>query len=502
MQEVNLIYLFTLKFEPIIVYLRFQELTEAVPWNLWITHRNIIEYDKLLSEPWYWTYMASKRRFQKVKISEAAYWNKRLLCNLFARIGGCVQELHLIVCILDYSPSFLDFLRTMPKLKKIVLHEVGALETFMMNSNYELPMLSKLETLVMVKSEYVALKCFAKSKISTFKLFTDTIEDDIQPLLDFLKAQKNLTTLALRSMRNSQLFEAAVADDAFTFKLQKLSLVNFKFTSIPNDYNELLKFLQTQSRFIVELELGIFPESIIEFVFSTFRSLRLLRISVKSIPSDMNFYKRLEVNSSVDKLVLCGSSKMIIEPLKEFFHHLPNLETLVLAGTFDATICAASKYVHRLQHLHILEPIDAFNFDAIKCPHLKTLFVGEIVNTFDYGFLFGSEIDWKTFGANNPNIIELHLKTINLDYFYIGDIVKNLRLKVLRVGSKIIADKKFFKVVRESSKDLQLLSINQCSNKIKMSKLADIASLHFHGGEALEFPEPNHGAFWCDKVYY
>lgn len=479
---------------------RWRELSQEVPWNLNLIFNNLNDG----SEARIWPLMMSRRVFVKAKITTVRELDHYLL-DFFEMNGGRIQELHIFYCLLN--DTFFEVLKTMPKLKKIILYETRMAQSLPEPKFLRLPPLNKLQTLEVVACGFRILKYFKHANLTAFKIFFAMNVETAEPLLDFFASQENLKSLALRSVRDMklQLFQIPNSYDMIPFTLKKLSLLEFRFRTTPNDYNNLLVFLQIHSKTIEELEVGrSFPNFIFEFIFSKFRKLRLLKIYTKSIPSDMEVYQRLKFNKSVTKLVAVGDLLSDAEPLKEIFLHLPNIETLILTRSFDAAVKLAAIHLPHLKHLTIEESIDTLCLNEVKFPHLETLHIGRIhhpIDWLDVFDVFNNVIDWIAFTSNNPNITELHIKSVNPTMFNIKAITKNLKLRELRIGTKICADKKFFHAIRENCNHLEMLCIPRDSLKVKVSKITDIRALHFYEDAGLEFPKRTDGEMWIRKDY-
>lgn len=421
------------------------------------------------------------------------------MIEIFTRLGAWVEELFLFDCVFDDSKIFIEWLQTMPKLRKCIMLETSTLNLFDDPSEEEnLPKFEKLETIEMVKSEYRLLEYFTTAQVKTLKILDscDGSLAGLQGLKKFLTTQKSLKTLALRSITadESQLFKQPLLPERIPFKLQKLSLLGFKLRTEPNDHNNLKQFLQVHARSIEELEIGrFFPDFIFEFIFSRFKKLKTLKVSTKGIPINDEVYERLDVNTSVTKLIIEDETQENNEPLENFLVHLPNIESLLISEEFDVeTMQFIARHCEKLRHLVIGEMKKAY--EEISFPLLEKLHI-------DYVF---DRINWARFTQANPKIKDLSIKTIEADMLDIGEVTKNLKLRVFRLGANFVTDVDFYDAICCNCHDLELLSVHHGSVAIDESETVNVPALKFHADEVFhctEFASRKDGQFWNDDDY-
>lgn len=447
-------------------------------------------------ESWVELLLATNRKFHKVKIDEMLELEKNQSLEIYQRIGSHIRELHLLTCVLDNFNLFLDVMKTMPNLKKLIMRDTATLVDFNHLPDAELPVLAKLDTLEFVKSQYEILKCFNRAQLKTLKILSSTDEDRQapEPLVEFLATQKKLETLALRSIEHgkSKLFQTPV-DDFIPFRLKKLSLQGIKLRESPNDYNNLLKFMKLHARTLDELELGRkFPDFVYEFIFSQFKSLKTLRFMANEIPKiEDQFYERLEENKNITKLVVNDTSPPDHtdsghQPLKELLKRLPNVASLKMLDYCDKDIMHfVAENLKQLKNLDV-KNFNGSIFDGLQLSSLTSLKI----------FQVDGNVDWDGFTKANVGITDLFIEVIyDSNDFNIESIVENLKLRNLVIlESGIVGNKKFFDAIRKCS-ELKSLEMDENSLALDISEVADIPLRLRSGCHA------DSSVFWNDSDY-
>jgi hypothetical protein len=464
--------------------LRFRDAANSIPWNLSLKFEN---YEKIDIEP----LLQSNRRFRSVSLDGSLMsqfmWSKNKLVEILTKHGSWVKELKLFSCCIDNIELFAKIMLATPKLKKLVMTHTAGMGEFKAEN---LPSFDKLETLEFLTCEYRMLDCLKNAKLSTFKVMSnDGPDQDMEPLIEFLASQKNLKSLALRWFESdsSQLFKAPLYAEKISFKLKKLSLLKFKLRQTPNDYSNLLMFLQTQAKSVEELEIGhAFPDFIFEFVFSKFMKLRKLKININGIPSDMEVYNRLVTNTSVETLVIAGTEPDSIEAVQEFMHHLPNVESLTFceSQSEDLMTFVSTNFV-RLRYLN------AWNINGLQSPTVEIINIKTIATT-----------DWNLIHGANPKITEIHVKGQMFGAeTSIIQMIEVLNLSVLRIGGLFSADSNFFEAVRANLTKYKQISIARKSLQVPESEVADIPKLCYLSELDIEVINKFDVEFWNESDY-
>lgn len=424
--------------------------------------------------------MWSKRRFHKMQITRGLWTLPKQAGNVLlviAHSGEYIQELTFHNCLPpDWELSTGAF-TAMPNLKKISVFNTSK-NTSAPDKTEKIakPGFSKLKTLVMVESDYRILDFFENAQVETLKILNSTKEGNqpAQHLLNFLAHQKQLKTLALRSFafNCSDFFRTPIKDGTIQFQLKTLSLTGIKLNKSTNEYNNLLKFMKIHSGTLEELELGReFSESIYEFVFAKMKKLKSLRLMAETLPTNQDFYNRLEENSNVTSLTFTDTG-VVFSPLSMFFQRLPNLENLELKDYRQKeTLKSIATDLKQLTCLAIS------NFDLIQdlqFQSLKTLIVQP----------FYRQVDWDGFTKANPDISELKIQSESyITNQNIEKITKNLtKLQHLTIECKIDGNVKFFDVIRKNCSGLKTLNMNQYSLRVNISQIANIRGLCFRRG--------------------
>lgn len=401
----------------------------------------------------------SNRRFTTVKW----VFTESFELEFYKKHGTRVQQLFLKIDkpVKAQQPKFIEMLSSLPKLKRYVVRDWS--EKFKANPDADFPSFEKLETLELLHSDLSVLKCFKNSKLSTLKLLglQDLKKENTNLLIEFFATQKHLKALALRSVHEnySELFEDAIANSMIPFRLEKLSLLNFRLSVFYN----LINFMLLHAGTLEVLELSSYmPDEVFELMFSKFKKLRSLSVSLSAIPDELNYNDQLENNESVTTLVLHGED-FNQETVEDFFQHLPNVENLIVNDAQTEILELAAKHFIGIKHLKI----DGFYEPRQHFPDLRTLHVTAFGDS-----LFGYMI--------NP------LETID-------NSTRNTNLQELTIGFPVNGDEKFFEVIRRNCPKLKMLSIHKDSLRIDSSEAAGIKALRLHDDKPPRFCETE---FW------
>lgn len=406
-----------------------------------------------VNEDWADDLLVSNRKFYKVKIDEALDWKKNNMLDVFKHIGAHIQELSLFFCVFDDTEIFIEFLKAIPNLKRLILAETASMDPSQDLVQENLPLLSKLEALEMMRAGYPILATLQKAQLTTFKVLDsmDGVDESPTPLLNFLGIQKKLKTLALRSICKSKLFQTPIMEEIAQFKLKTLSLQGIKLNTTPNEYNNLMKFMKLHSNTIEELDLGrTFPDFFYEFVFAKFKNLKKLRLMVSELPTETDFFDRLEENKSVTSLSMVESSSENWSSVsKELFKHVPNVEKLSFTNYCEnETLEFIANNLKQLKNL----TLNSFNGNEnIQFPALTSLKILESQ----------SVINWNTLTTANSGITELILDNYYLykeEHF--ESITCNLKqLRSLKIGSEVHLEQNFFDLIHKNCSQMKSLRI-------------------------------------------
>lgn len=245
--------------------------------------------------------------------------------EVFQKHGVNVVKLRLDYCTIPSLIQFAGLLKFMPNLK-----DVGMLETTSdgVPPEQDLPELKKLKILDMSRCDSSILKCFQNAKLTTLNFCYRRHPLHCDFLEDYLKSQKMLTKLTIKSMYEEQakLFRT----DKWPFKLTHLSLLDMGLQV--DDYINVVKFLEPQAKTLEELEIGKhFPSLVYEFVFASMTKLKTLSVIMQALP----FYERLKENRSITTLIIHDSChpyerNALFESLQDFLKKLPNIQSVTL----------------------------------------------------------------------------------------------------------------------------------------------------------------------------
>lgn len=415
--------------------------------------------------------------------------------EMFKRIGSSVASLFMIQSSLNSRVMFAEMLQFLPKLQSAIMFQVimqrNSIKEELSEDN--LPPLTELKDLEIVESECNILKCFAKSKLETMKIqpkFGYNMQEPkyFKPVTVFLQTQQQLKTLAFRGIDNEriQLFHATNPEVSASFQITRLSLldISFPFFSYDprNGYNHLWQLMKSQAETLEELQIGeAFPEFIYAKVFEELTNLKTLHVKLIGIPTRITFYEHLEVNRSIDNLILMYPLpklsvrwhwNCLANYIEEFFIHLPNVKSVTLQGSCDQEL--VQLIASNLNQLESLT-VDDFNesmYDGITFPKLTSLAIHRLV----------SKVNWDEFTKDNSLITQLTIEFVEDPAFLTNEdiqvIFKNLDLQTLRIGSGISVDDKFFNIVRQNCSTLKVLGLHK---SCEIPGLGSIKQLRFHG---------------------
>lgn len=437
---------------------------------------------KIYSEKWIEELQDFERKIRKLSISDVPKANQKNILMIVQKHGSQIQELSITSLTLDDCSTFTQILKAMPKLKKVFMERVAVrLVDFNLN---EINKMINLKALEMIRCSYEMCGYFLKSQLTTLAIKRSIIinpHGNIEPLLDFMASQRDLTSLALESFNcGSKFFEAAIQDKKFPFKLRKLCLVDVDEYYDPHEDEEddepvddnrsLMQFMKKHSETIEELELREkFSSEIYELVFAKFEKLKTLRLLANDIPTEKSFFKRLRKNRSIVNLTLIGS-----RPPDQIFAKVPNVETF---KWLPRSVSSESKTLKIVS-------------ESLK---LKNLIVGGIVlknvnfpNLISLRLLLGCDgSKLQEFAKSNPNITELYVaETFANESLDITKIVKHLKhLQVLTIGEDRSdkndhkMDKPFFNFLRENCKELKSFNLHESNFQADISEVADVPGL-------------------------
>lgn len=405
----------------------------------------------------------TNRKFHKITIFNDV--KKKEIIEKLQVHGDFVLELALYYDTLTDSNNLLKYSYLMPNLKKIVLYATNKGKTLKIPTENNAPCFAKLKTLEMVMSNYALFGWFKNTQLDTLKILDSKFPERLsrRDLMEFLSTQKNLTTLALRSISSSMLFQTPM-DCNVQFRLKKISLQGFELKE--SEHNNLLEFLNIHALTIEELEMtGKFPEFVYENVFAKFKNLKKLKII--GFPKGDDFYGRLDKNLSITSLTLDG-----FEPPEspKFFQTMPNIENLKwLSSCSKKTLQLIGNNFTQLNNLSIGNLSTDAGAGDLQFPSLNVV----KVKNFDKAF------DWDSFTKAVAPLSELCIISYTeLTNRNIEDISHNLEnLHTLRLDCKIVGDKEFFDIIRRNCKKLKSLHLEQKSLKTDASDVIDIRGL-------------------------
>lgn len=489
---------------------RWKELIESsCSWSFSLDHENQVDCD----ERWIDFLLTTNRKFHKIKIDGLLEIGKNRIIDIFQKHGSNVTKLFVFQSCLDRFDLFVDVLKCMPNVEQIILYQITTpCAASDVPPDDALPELMKLKTLELVESEGSIIKCFKRSKLHEFKLLSYAYETQSmtqEPVLELLRSQSQLKTLALRSIDygTSTLFQTDIMDGSVTFQLSELSLLDIKLRESPNDYSNLLKFLKPQAKTIKFLELGMkFPDAVYEFVFAKFKKLKSLRLMINELPKDMEFYERLEENQSIKKLIFMDSpppnhlNNGCPPSLKEFIQHVPNVTDLTLLEYCDRGtlqfIASNLKNLKRLAVAYFSESI----FGGLQFPNLNILCVQKV----------DDDVDWDQFTKINPDITELVIHTGTFAGFsdwsetsindFVEKATRNLRLQTLRIGSRFRANEHFYEIIREYGTELNVIDLHKAC-ALDSHIMNGIPALRFHEDDDYILAPFHDLEFWNEDDY-
>lgn len=465
----------------------------SCPWSLKLHQHDEARINFLLT---------TNRKFQEIELKGRLDIEPNKNIEIFRRHGFDVVALSLNDVCIDSFTKLTEILKCVSNLKQLTtLKTLTSMVISDVPAEEDLPELTKLKTLQMARTQYSILKCLKKAKLTTIKVLNSTLyySYNCTDLEDFLKSQDMLTTLAVRSIyhNSSMLFRTQNLNASNPFQLTKLSLLYTQLRS-PNDYDNLLKFLEPQAKTIQELELGHrFPRSVYEFVFVKMTNLKTLNLMTGEIPQEKELLERMVVNRSIKNLIFKDSPRYDNESLQFFRYFLkrfPRVTSLTLLEDCckDVIVIIA----HSFKNLKMLQMSYCNDFDDVHFSNLNALQI-----QYHSDELF----DWDKFTKANPQLTELTIHSIDvekcLNLTDIENITTNNNLQTLRLGDGFAADKRFFEIIRKNCPDLKTLELHQsCGLVNELTDQPDLVGV-------LRFCEKdfivcrNYSTFWSEFPY-
>lgn len=294
----------------------------------------------------------------------------------------------------------------------------------------------------------------------------------------FLARQKNIESLALRTLSSDDIdaFSSAIPQ-TINYKLQQLSLLDFKLDFTDGVDENFLQFLDRHKNSLEILEIGTsFNELVYQLIIGKFKHLNTVHLHVANLPKKKNFYQYVGTIESVKKLIIDGKHALKImtlentmdsKPFKQdpdrLLHMIgcfPNVESLRLKNNnFNGdTINGIALKLRQLKHLSVSK-FDGYSYDTVCFASLETLHCDNLSLT-SY---------WDLFTKKNQKLNKISIKMMDeipeknqLDF--IRTITKNLKdLKHLKLGFGLKLDQDTFKVIQSNCKTLKTFEYLQCS---------------------------------------
>lgn len=466
-------------------------------WTLVLNHDNQVGKE----EPWVEPLLESNRKFHKVIVNDLLELGRNKTLEVFQKHGENIRELCLFDCVFKNSSIFLQILKLMPHLKKLIMFGTAALADFNDPDNDFLPTLPKLKSMEFVKCEYRLLTFFKKAQLISFKVLSSIDErqspEELLRLTEFLASQKQLSSLALRSFEqtNSQLFQTPLFEDEIPFHLKKLSLLGMKLRESPNDYNNLLKFMKLHVKTIELLEIGRkFPDFVFEFIFARLKNLKQLRLMVNELPKELEFYERLEENKSIKSLFITDSptpdhTNEGFPWLSAFLQHMPNIESLTVPDYCrdKSTMEFVAANMKNLKYLSV-KNFSGTVFNGLEFPSLISLKTVSIEGP----------IDWYAFTKATPQVANFYVEAIyDEESFDINAITENWKqLQTLVIECEVNGDENFFDSIRNNCSNLKSVDMEENSLRVELSDVVDIP-LRLRESQLAK----DDGAFWHASDY-
>lgn len=452
--------------------------------------------------------LTTNRKFREVELKGklSAIGQNRSM-EILRRHGLLVATLSLEYVYLDSIAEFAEILKCMPNLRQLIILKTTVTSTADVPAEEHLPELTKLKTLQMSASDYSILKCLKTAKLTTIKILHSKSNHsmDCKDLEAFLKSQDKLTTLAIRSIfyNKSMLFRTTNLSTSMPFQLTRLSLLYIHLEddlqSAPNNYKNLLKFLEPQAKTLMELELGHrFPGFVYQFVFAKMTNLKTLNVMMGQIPKQKEFFERLVVNRSINNLILKESPRRgsnSAQFYRDFLKCLPNVTSLTVMNECSQEIFEV--IAQTMKKLETLRVSYGTGFDGVKFANLNSLLIEhEIEENFD----------WNQFTKANSRLAELTVgnDASSLNVNDIESITRNTNLHRLTLGEGFEANKRFMEIIRKNCPDLKKLELPEScglsNEQIYQSDLVGVLRFCRCDFEFQEYPV-QHSEFWSGFLY-
>lgn len=275
--------------------------------------------------------LTTNRKFGTIEIERGLLDVDMQILQIFQRHGFNVAKLILCDGCIDNLNGFVELLNLTPNLERVSIISIQSSDMDDMSLDQVLPDLKRMKHLHFNCSDKRIIQCFRKAKLISIDLFGVHCSQH-DPLVDFLLAQKMLTSLHVIDM----LLEMGKLNVSHPFRLTKLVVANFFERGSSEDNAMLLRFFKSQANSLQEVGLGYdIPSSVYECIFANMPKLNKFKMIGDGIPRDNGFCDRLKENANVRTLKLaCGWFDKIHE-IENLFKKLPKICSLILPVSYE-----------------------------------------------------------------------------------------------------------------------------------------------------------------------
>ena len=327
---------------------------------------------------------------------------------------------------------------------------------------------------------------------------------DEHQLMEFLYTQKELESLALRTIICSSLVFAENENAEYEFKLKELCLRNINYDETADDDN-LKDFLETQKESVEILQLGNtfskFSNAVYELILNEFDQVKTLRIEVSVFPTELSFYKRILPNRRVTKLIVHGMTEKNVQ-LCTILNIFPNVTDIYFMSEIPSRVLSyLSTCCNAITNLS-LNSFSPGKYKKIIFPALKKFHLENV----------GDETEWSDFVLANRTIETLSFGTTTRLAFYPD---KSLRqrvrivcellpiLRYLKLGYNMNVDLLYLQTIVENCKRLKTIDVMGDPIDVALMPLRRGFKLHCHDISSIQCIFPNHEPVMLDdfKIY-
>ncbi|CAO1435058.1 unnamed protein product [Diamesa hyperborea] len=439
--------------------------------------------------------IVGKWKFYKVYfISIEKKYNKKL--PSLKSIGKNIREIEFVHCSGMKLQVLQNILKFFPKVEKLTFHTSRFRDRFKAGDKNTVIELKYLKELVIKQNCLRVLSCIG-AQLKSLKINiaskNHAVYFDEHQLMEFLYTQKQLKTLALRTIICSSLVFAENEKAKFEFKLKELSLRNINYDETADDDN-LKDFLFTQKDSVEILQLGNtfskFSNDVFELILNEFDHIKVFRMDVSAFPTNLSFYQKIQVNNKLTKLIVHGETtkKVLFCTILSLF---PNVTDIYFIAQIPSRVLSHLTTCCTAITTLSLNSFSPGKYKRIIFPVLKKFHLENL-----------SDItEWSDFVLANRTIESLSFGTTTYKAFFpekplcqrvriVCELLPNL--KHLKLGYNMRVEENYLRTIAENCKKLLSIDVKGDQLDVALMPLRKGFVLRCHDISNINCMFPNH----------